>query len=177
MKAETNMTSTSENVTALYELLANQADAYRELIELTRQEHQALQHEDVAGLAEVTFSKETIVDRLGHWDSAREQLTASVASALKLPSTTPLSDIIAHLDQPTAEKLSALRQEFIDLFEQLLGLAHGNRLLLESGLARVNATFDHISALAVPSDGQYTASGDKQTVSEGAAGSVLNWQA
>lgn len=178
------MTTPSKNAEALYNVLRDQAQAYRQLIELAWQERTALEANDIAQLADITCSKEYIAEKLFHWDEARVKITAHLAEQLKLSTAAPLSDIVSQFDevnfplqQEIKQGLKDIRQEFVKLVEQLLMLYHGNRMLLEAGLVRVNATFDYISSASLPSNGQYTAKGRNHVPSQATAGNVLNWQA
>lgn len=178
------MTTPTENAEALYNVLFDQAQAYRQLIELALQERIALEANDMAQLADVTRSKEFIAEKFFHWDNARATITAHLAAQLNLSTAAPLSDIIMGFDAADfplqtefMQGLKEMRQEFVKLVEQLLMLYHGNRMLLEAGLARVNATFDYISSASLPRNGQYTAKGRNHVPPQDTAGNVLNWQA
>lgn len=167
----------SLHVDALHKALLAEAEAYKKLIALVEREKPALQRENLAGLAELIRDKEALMEEIVQRERAREQLVARLAKALALPETISLSDLITHFDELTAQKLSALRQGFIDLVEQLLILNHGNRLLMQSGLDRVEATFDYLAAVVAPPDGNYTARGANRPQKQLTAGQMLNWQA
>jgi flagellar biosynthesis/type III secretory pathway chaperone len=163
-------------VEMLHTILSDEAEAYRQLVQLARREHTALQHENLPELVTATRDKEVLMAKLGQWEQKREQLVAHLAKELKLPYGATLSDLIVRLDDTIAHKLSALRQEFVNLMEQLLTLNHSNRLLLQAGLTRVEATFDFLASIAIPADGSYTATGGSHVQSQAAAGNVLNWE-
>jgi len=98
-----------------------------------------------------------------------------LAKEFNLPSDISLLDLITHLDDAVAKKLSDIRNEFIQLVEQLLTMNHGNQLMLQSGLVRVESTFDYLSTLATPCDGSYTANGSSHT-HQNVGGNMLNRQ-
>jgi flagellar biosynthesis/type III secretory pathway chaperone len=164
-------------VEQLHTVLANEADGYRQLVAYTRQEQEALKQANLADLAIVVQSKEKLMVTLQMWESTREQLVARLAQEFGLSPTTSLTDLIGKLDQTIAAKLTALRNEFVLLMEQLLLLNHGNRLMLKAGLVRVDATFDYLASLAAPPVGQYSSNGHgHQPPAAIRAGHVLNWE-
>jgi len=172
---ETEMSSIAKGVAELYDVLCNEADIYRQLVAATEQERLALQKQNMIELATVTRDKEMMLQGLAKWEQTRQRLVAAVGDTLGLPAGASLLDLILHLvDDPLVQKLSSLRQEFISLVEQLLGLNYGNQLLLQTGLARIDATFDYLASAMVSADGSYSAKGNSQA--QLAIGNVLNWQ-
>ncbi len=163
------------SVEELQRLLTDEADGYRQLVELTRREHAALQQENLAELAATVQGKQSLLPQLKQWESIREQLVARLSGEFNLPTTATLSDLIERLDGAIARNLAALRQEFVVMMEQLLRLNQTNHLMLQAGLVRVDATFDYLASLAAPPDGYYTARGIGHTPAT--TGNVLNWEA
>jgi flagellar biosynthesis/type III secretory pathway chaperone len=161
----------------LHKVLSNEAETYRQLVDLTQREREALQKESLVDLTEVTHNKEVLMGNLVKLEQLRGQVVTALAKDLNLPAGASLLDLINHLDETIAQKLSTLRQEFINLVEQLLTLNHGNQLLLQSGLAHIEATFDYLASVVTPADGNYTARGGTQPQQQTTTGNMLNWQA
>ncbi|MEW5960292.1 MAG: flagellar export chaperone FlgN, partial [Chloroflexota bacterium] len=151
------MTSIVNRVEELYKVLSNEADTYRQLVAATQRERLSLQEENLIELSMAAREKEVLMKGLVTWEKTRQHIVATLSEELKLPIGASLLDIILQLDDALAQKLSSLRQEFIKLVEQLLTLNHGNRLLLQTGLARIDATFEYLASLATPTDGNYSA--------------------
>lgn len=170
------MESHAESVQQLLHILSSEATAYRQLVKLTEQERAALQAHKLHDLAATVQAKETLASQVAEWEAQRTRLTQHLAESLHLPATATLAELISRLDGPIAPQLEALREEFVRLMEQLLALTHGNRLLLEAGLSRVEATFGYIASLAAQPDGHYTASGRGHVQPQAAAGNMLNWK-
>ena len=135
------MESQSETTQQLHQVLISEAAAYRQLIKLTEQERAALQAHRLSDLATTVKAKEVLTTQVAEWEEQRTRLTHTLAESLQLPETATLAELIARLDGAMASKLGVLREEFVGLMEQLLALTHGNRLLLEAGMSRVEATF------------------------------------
>jgi flagellar biosynthesis/type III secretory pathway chaperone len=163
-------------VEQLHYLLSDEANGYRELINLTQREHNALKEQNLSELTAVVQSKEKILDRLKQWEQAREELVTQLAKEFKLPLSATMSDLIACLDEAIAPKLIELREEFVGLVEQLIKLSHGNQLMLQAGLVRVDATFNYLASLATPTHGNYTVGGPKNSPPRATTGNVLNWE-
>lgn len=170
------MLTSSEKVEALHQILTKEAATYQQLIEITQRERIALQEEDLVDLETTFRDKKNLIVLLNDWEQNREQLIASIAQELQLPATTSLSELISHFDKAIAHKLSKLRQEFINLVEQLLSLNFGNQLLLRGELDRIDATFDYLALATVPVEGNYTSNKDRRIQKQAATGNVLNWQ-
>ncbi|MCB0209799.1 MAG: flagellar protein FlgN [Anaerolineae bacterium] len=177
------MTTPNNNVEELYRVLSEQIQTYHQLVELAYQERIALEAEDFSRLADITQFKEGVVKTAAQWDDARTKITIHLADQLKISNTTSLLDIITQLDkadlsvgQEVKDQLNEIRQEFANLMQQLLLLYSGNRILLEAGLVRINATFDYISSAALSGGGHYTSKGRSQVAFQ-AAGNMLNWKA
>lgn len=163
-------------VEQLHAVLANEADGYRQLVAFTRQEQVALKQANLTDLAVVVQSKEKLLATLQTWEKTREQLVARLVQELGLPSAASLTDLIGKLDQAIAQKLTALRNEFVLLMEQLLQLNQSNRMMLQTGLVRVDATFDYLASLAAPPPVNYSANGNSRPSTSMGAGNVLNWE-
>jgi flagellar biosynthesis/type III secretory pathway chaperone len=158
----------------LYHALDGEVEACRELVALTQRERLALQADNLDDLAAATQHKEALARSLARWEQVRERIVRRLLEELRLPAGASLSEIIAQTDGAIAHKLVTLRQELAGLMEQLLTLNHGNRLLIQAELARVEATFEYLARVAAPPDGHYTANGNRR--SPAAAGQALNWQ-
>jgi flagellar biosynthesis/type III secretory pathway chaperone len=160
----------------LHHLLSKEVDGYRELVTLTQREHTALKEQNLSELTTVVQGKERILLRLKQWDQAREGLMTQLTAEFQLPLTATFSDLMACLDSAIASNLIELRDEFAGLVEQLIKLNHGNQLMLQAGLVRVEATFNYLASLATPTNGNYTAGGPKTLPSQATTGNVLNWE-
>lgn len=170
------MSKPTQKIEELQNILEAEARAYRQLIHLTQTERTALQAENLDELSAVTEQKQKLMEKVSAWEQVRTKVVAHLAREFNLSPDTSLLDLITHLDDTMAQRLSDIRTEFIQLVEQLLTLNHGNQLMLQTGLVRVESTFDYLSVLATPRDNNYTATGNATTASQ-RAGNMLNWQA
>jgi flagellar biosynthesis/type III secretory pathway chaperone len=169
------MTTPTTGIEELHSLLNTEAEGYQQLLALTRVEQTALKEENLVTLTAVTQDKQAVMDKLARWEQAREKLVSVLAAQLNLPPGASMLELIAHLDEAVAARLLEMRNRFINMVELLLTLNHGNRLMLQTSLARVEATFDYLSSVAAPPDGSYTAKGSAHTQNQAAAGNMLNW--
>lgn len=177
------MTEETRGVEELQQVLAAEAELIRHLVALTEQERAALQMDNLVDLAAITREKEAVLHRLAEREGVREQIVGRLVELLKLSPDVSLPELLFHLDQLTGfparlkAEVADLHQAVVTSMEQLLTLGYGNRSILETGLARVNATFDYLAAvIAPPEAGAYTAKGQNQAKPEAAAGHMLNWQ-
>lgn len=161
----------SSIVEALHQTLSNEVEDYRQLVNLTQHEHVALQNGSLTDLITTVQSKESMLSRLVQREENRQQLMTILLERLQLPASASLADLITCCDEIIAQKLATLRQEFINLVEQLNALNHDNQVLLQSELARVNATFNFAMAMLTP-DKQYTING----LSSPVVGNIVNRQ-
>lgn len=166
--------SPEKTIIELEETLANEAAEYRQLVELTACEQMALKSSNLDELSDAIRKKQALIPEINRWTSRREQLTAGLAARFNLPTNATLTDILTHFEGAIAQKIIRLREEFIELMEQLITLNHANKMILQTELARVNSTYDYIAAmLADPAEG-YAPTGVTQTGKN--RGNILNWE-
>lgn len=161
----------------LHITLAKEAEDYRLLVAATQRERTALVENSMDALNATVQEKETLTARLAQWAEKREQLTAFLAGCLGLPATVTLTDLVSHFEETIARQLLALRDEFITLVEQLIILNHGNQLLLQSELVRIETTFDYITTSVTKPVANYTVNGSQIRPTSQAGSNFLNRQA
>ncbi len=161
-------------IEALETVLASEAAEYRQLVALTANEQAALKQGDVVTLTETIRQKQALLPQLNRWAKRREQLTASLAAALHLPANATLTDLLTHIEGAVADTLIALREDFIDLMEQLITLNHANKLILQTELVRVDATYRYITSLLTEPEPVYAPNHTGNGTN--ARGNILNWE-
>ncbi|NJN92588.1 MAG: flagellar protein FlgN [Anaerolineales bacterium] len=167
---------TTPIVDTLHHNLVNEVEDYRQLLSLTQCEQIALQSGNLTDLTATTEAKISLLQRLADWEKKRQQIMAKLAEKLKLPAPPSLSELIAFCDETVAEKLATLRQEFINLTEQVYLLNQGNQLLLQTELVRVNATVNYLLSGTSAGVGYTTNGISAHLTPPSSAGNVFNWQ-
>jgi len=165
-----------EQVERLQDTLEAEAAEYRRLVSLTESERTAILSNDVDALHATVEAKETLTVHLARWAQKREYLTTNLAKEFGLPENAALTDLLAYFEETLAQKLTALREEFISLVERLITLNHGNQMLLRSELVRVESTFDYIKHTTIRPDGHYSARGAATVRPQRSTDSIFNWQ-
>jgi flagellar biosynthesis/type III secretory pathway chaperone len=167
----------ASSLESLHQTLIGEIEDYRQLAVLTQQEQVALQDGNLDDLICTVQKKEGLLTRMGKWEKTRQQVIAHLAAILKLPANVSLADLLVFCDEGIAQKLAALRQEFLALSEQIRRLSQGNQLILQSELVRVDATINYL--LSDVTAGSYCApKGGVNSISKlPVAGHLLNWQA
>lgn len=163
-------------VDTLHHTLVGEVEDYQQLLSVTQREQVALQTGSLIDLKATTEAKSSLLQRLADWENTRQQIMAKLAEKLKLPVIFSLSDLIAFCDENTAEKLTALRQDFASLAEQLHLLNQGNQLLLQTELVRVNVTVNYLLSGASMGVGYTTNGVSAHLATPPSAGNVFNWQ-
>lgn len=161
----------------LHHTLANEVEDYRQLLSLTQREQVALQHGSLTDLVATTEAKTSLLQRLADWEKMRQQIVIKLAEKMKLPVTPSLSDLITFCDETAAEKLNALRQEFVILTEQLRLLNQRNQLMLQTELVRVNTTVNYLFSGTSMGSGYSTNGISTHLTPPSSAGTVFNWKA
>lgn len=173
MSANSQVEVKENNISLLEQTLLEEAAEYRALVSLTEQEQKALMSNDLEGLEQTIQAKETLLAKLATWANRRESLTATLAAMFGLAANATLTDILAHIEAASAQKMIALREEFIELVERLISLNYTNKMILQTELVRVDSTFQYIRAtFSEPANG-YTAHGSNKN---SAGKNILNWQ-
>jgi flagellar biosynthesis/type III secretory pathway chaperone len=152
--------------------LTKETETYRQLVAMTQREQVALLESDVTELSTIIIQKGEIVANL----MQQEQLRASLVSSLLGDEVEPSGDSMAMLlkvvEKSHSAELKEQVQSFMILVKQLLGLNHGNKLLLESHLGHIESTFRFIIRASRPPENSYGAKGI--LLSPASAGNVLN---
>lgn len=161
---------------SLQQTLTHEIEDYRQLAALTHQERVALQSGNLDDLIATVGAKESLLTRLSTWERNRQQLIAHLAAILKKPASITLSELLTFCDDNIAQKLSALRQEFIALVEQIRGLSQGNQLLLQAELVRVDVTVNYLLAAITPGGYQPVHMAGNPAPKLPVAGNMLNWR-
>lgn len=173
MRANSNTEAKENNIALLEQTLLEEAAEYRTLVSLAEREQQALMSNDLQGLEQTIKAKETLLAKVATWASKRESLTATLAAMFGLASSATLTDILVHIEAASAQKMIALRAEFIELVERLISLNYTNKMILQTELVRVDSTFQYITAtFSEPTNG-YNARGSNKN---SAGKNILNWQ-
>ncbi len=161
-------------IEALETVLASEAAEYRRMVALTANEQTALKRGDMVTLNETIRQKQALLPQLNRWAKRREQLTASLAAALHLPADATLTDLLATIGDTVSDTLITLREEFIELMEQLITLNHANKLILQTELARVDSTYRYIASLFSEPEPVYAP--NRTGNGTGTRGNILNWE-
>jgi len=128
----------------LKHILSGEIEDYRQLLFLTQHERAALQSGSLIELMATTQDKTHLLQQLTESSRSRQQIGTKLAETAKLPSEASLADLLPFCDETIGQTLNSLRQEFITLAQQLHSLNQENRLLLQTELARINATVNYL---------------------------------
>lgn len=164
-------------VEMLQETLSGEAEGYRQLVIMTQREREALVHNRLDDLNKVVNEKLTLATCLKEWEKRREEVTARLARYFGLPATVSLAELAVCFEEAVAQKILALRDEFVELVEQLVKLNHINQQLLQAELVRIDATFNFIASASTRSNGQYYTAVGNQSDYHQPGGNLLNWRA
>jgi hypothetical protein len=159
---------------ALYHLLCDEIQKYRELVELTRFEQNALCQENLNDLSQAIKEKEQHLATILRCAEVRDQHTNEMLKVFGLTKKHSLSELLNSFDETSKEKFEILQQEFENLMEQFCILNHTNYLLIRCGLSFTEATIEQITSIMTASDESYTARGGSDS-SKVEVNSLLSW--
>jgi len=124
----------------LEELLVQEFRACQTLLDLTRNERQALARNDVDTLTSLVEQKESKLDELAQIEDRRRVAIQTIAQRLSLPSPNPaVSELAAFLDPESGRRIERLRDGISTLSGEIRELSSGNRALAASALERTDA--------------------------------------
>ena len=168
-------------VETLQETLSGEAEGYRRLVEMTEREREALVHNRLDDLNKVVSEKLTLATHLKEWEKRREEVTAGLARHFGLPANVSLAELAVCFEEAAAQKILALRDEFVGVVERLAKLNYINQQLLQAELVRIDATFNFIASASASasaqSNGQYYTAVGNQSDYHQPGGNLLNWRA
>jgi flagellar biosynthesis/type III secretory pathway chaperone len=138
-------------INSIETLLVKEFRVYQALVQLTREERQALQSQNVPQLEEVLVGKERLLDEVEQLEEARVQAVLWWAEAKGLArQACSLADILPEVDEEIGVRLGRLRKGIIALAHELRDLSHGNRVLTGTALDRIDAVRKFIVEVESP---------------------------
>jgi flagellar biosynthesis/type III secretory pathway chaperone len=128
----------------LEDLLVREFRACQTLLNLTKDERQALAKNDVQALSALVEQKEAWLDELGQVEDQRRMLVQEIARQIagRLPLISPspsVAELAAALEPEVGERVNRLRDGISALSGEIRQLSSGNRALAASALERTDA--------------------------------------
>ncbi len=143
-----------ELMTALEDFLVKEFRVLQTLLNLSREERQALTKNDAMRLVTLTEEKEAILDELGQLDEGRKTVSESLAVMLAVPAST-LTALFPHLESAAAERLGRLSEGITTLIQQSKEINQGNQALAAYKIEYLDAAQAYLLDLVQPPVGYY----------------------
>lgn len=151
------MASLMEN---LIEVLCRESDEYEGLLKLSQKKTQIIAGADLEELQKITDDEQKLVDRLGHLEKKRVEVTKDIANVLNRDvEEMKLSSLIEMLSGRPAEqaKLAEAHDRLQSAVQNLKRVNEQNRELLEEALEMVAFEMNLLQASKVaPETANYT---------------------
>lgn len=127
-------------INKLEDLLVQEFRACQTLLNLTKDERQALARNDIQGVATLVDQKEAWLDELAQIEEQRRTIVQEIAGMLPLKTSMPtISDLVAALEPSAGNRINRLKDGISALSNEIRELTSGNRALAASALERTNA--------------------------------------
>lgn len=141
------MASLMEN---LINVLEEEGDAYKELLELSMKKTPIIVSGDLEGLQRITDEEQVVVARINRLDAKREEITRDIANVLNKDVTKlKLVDIIQMLAQRPVEQkqLASAHDKLKEVVGQMTRINKQNRDLIQSSLEMVEFDLNLIQSM------------------------------
>lgn len=143
----------TENVLDLENLMVRQLRALQQLVELSRQEREALLSNNER-LMSVAEDKEALLDQLSLMEDTRRKIVQELAILLELKSsTTSIAELIPHLRKDEATRIGHLAEGINSLAGQAKEMSHANQALICTRLEWLHAAQSFLISMAQPNPG------------------------
>lgn len=119
----------------LYKILSEEYRVYEELQSLATKKQTALIENELEELAGIVEAETELMDNVDNLEEARLQLLEDIAESFTEPADElSFGDLLEELPEEKQDKFSDLREELLELIEELNALNEGNRQLLMEAL-------------------------------------------
>lgn len=127
-------------------ILSEQVDGYRTLMEVLRREREYLVHFNAAGVEALSKEKDTVVLQLRLLEEERIRLVRAFAADRKLDEDLSLQRLVEITGDEAFQKL---RLQLISLLQGIVELNEFNRVLIERSSGVVKNALQFLSSLGV----------------------------
>lgn len=158
----------------LYKILAEEYQVYQELQKLGKRKQEALIENELEELAEIVEAETELMDNVDNLEKARLQLLEAIAGKLgEKADELSFSQLLPELPATRKDEFSELRDNLLELIEELNALNESNRQLLMEALK-----FNEFSMKAViGSENQQTYKNPGKSGKNNKSNRIINRQA
>ncbi len=139
-------------ITTLEDLLVHEFRTCQFILNLTKDERQALTRNEFNNLPAIVEQKEALLDELSQIEDQRRMVAHELAQKLGIVSSSPtIAEIGAALPVEEGRRINHLREGIVALSGEIHELTSGNHALAVSALERVDAVQTFLMDLCKPS--------------------------
>ncbi len=165
----------NRTVATLEDAMVNEFRIFQSLVELSRQELDALTKRDTNSLNVLVEKKEILLEDLNQLEEGRRMLTEDLAylAGLRKPAPT-LVDVLPYLDKQSAERIKRIQDGIVALGGEIRNLNRTNLALAKTALEWADATQAYLLSLHQPEFETYEVPG-KSSKRKSAVRSFDQW--
>jgi flagellar biosynthesis/type III secretory pathway chaperone len=135
----------------LEDSLVNEFRIFQSLVELSKNELDALTKHDIQTLLDLVERKETLLDELGRTEDVRRIVTEDLAQLAGLETALPtVSEVVPILGEPVSERLMRIQEGILALGSEIKDLNRSNLALAQAALEWADATQAFLLSLYQP---------------------------
>ena len=166
-----------KNVTLIYESVQKLVGFHRQLLDVVRQEREALVNADLKSLQETTSAKEQIIEAIRAQETKRLKATSELTLDWKRPfkdlTLTNIIIAIQGVDPKGAEALRSTYNALTILIQRTVDQNKANRELVERSLEHVHNMKKNVLGETVPRSNTYSQQGQRVNATGAQRGSRL----
>ncbi len=154
-----------DNLAQIHQSMQTMIGLHRQLLELVRQEREALTQADLQGVQQATYAKEALIEQIRAEESRRAKPLAGLALALRKPvadlSLNQLIILVQGTQSRQAEALRVAYQALQVLTGRIIEQNDYNRGLIERSLEHVQQMKHNVLGESVPASNSYGSHGQR----------------
>jgi flagellar biosynthesis/type III secretory pathway chaperone len=164
-----------KTIAALEDALVSEFHIFQNLVELSRQELDALTKRDTTTLSGLVEKKEALLDELNIFEEDRRLATEDLAYLIGIKKqVTTVSELLPFLERVISERFRRIQEGIVALGREIRNLNRNNLALAKTALEWADATQAYLLSLHQPDNETYQVPG-KTPKRESAVRSFDQW--
>jgi flagellar biosynthesis/type III secretory pathway chaperone len=150
------MINVDKEVNAVIEILGNEYDYYRDILEISKSKKKIIVEGKVAELDKIIKLEQNMIFNLGQLEKKREEEVAKLCRSLELNSNTiNISELMKVLQPKQKKELEDIQGKLREIFSELKSVNDVNGQLIEQSLEYIDYSINLVSGTGMETGSLY----------------------
>ncbi|WP_202711338.1 flagellar protein FlgN [Sporosalibacterium faouarense] len=131
-----------KSVKQLREVLKQEIDVYREMLEISIEKTNIIIEGQIKKLEEITEQEQKLIIKIGKLEDIRENIVFNIQKGLGISEDIDMSKIMPHLDEEDKDFIEEQKEELLKILNQLKDRNTLNGTLINDSLEYINLNID-----------------------------------